>query len=316
MRPMTLIAGLVTVLAGALPLGGCTTVDYDDYWVARGPIYGRGVYIDDYRYRNPDGLVVVYDPGPSLYSVVSVPGLYWHEGYYYRRHGERWERSRYHRGPWAIYRQPPRVVPRHEPTVVRRTPSRQPYVVPERYREWERARPVPEGERVGRYPRPQPNPSPSWDPERRRVVQAPPGPQNIPYVRRPDPNGGLYSPGVPARRQQVERSAPHRTPVGGNGPQPAPVGPTPDRTPRGSAPQDQRQSRWAANPGPRPGVPAAAPRPGSVPDGVPGTRRPTQGDVGARYRQRDYDSAPSGSDPGSSWEQRGGLRAQPDRASF
>jgi hypothetical protein len=84
---MTLIVGLVAVLAGALSLGGCTTVDYDDYWVPGRPIYGRDVYFDEYRYRNPEGLLVVYDPGPSLYSVVSVPGLYWHDGYYYRRHG-------------------------------------------------------------------------------------------------------------------------------------------------------------------------------------------------------------------------------------
>ncbi|MGE5152809.1 MAG: hypothetical protein ACM3ST_02235 [Bdellovibrio bacteriovorus] len=129
MHRITTTVGLVPVLGGLMLLGGCTTLEYDDYWDSGYPTYSRHVLVEEYRYRNPDGLMVVYDPGPSLYSVVTVPGLYWHDGYYYRKYRGHWQRSRHHRGPWAIHRyEPPRVRVRHEPPAARPAPI----AIPER----------------------------------------------------------------------------------------------------------------------------------------------------------------------------------------
>lgn len=108
MRRTTGLAGLLLALGGLL-LGGCATVE-DGYWVSSYPVYSRYVEVNEYRYVNPHGLVVVYDPGVMRYSVVGYPGLYWHDGYYYRHHGTHWQRSSRHGGPWLVHRrEPPRI---------------------------------------------------------------------------------------------------------------------------------------------------------------------------------------------------------------
>lgn len=93
---------LVSLLGGVLLLSGCTTLDYDDYWSP--------------WYPGDPGWVDVYDPGPRLYSVRRSPGLYWRDGYYYRKRGERWERRPHHREPWVVQgHRPPAPVGRFGP---------------------------------------------------------------------------------------------------------------------------------------------------------------------------------------------------------
>jgi len=112
---IVLLGRRAPALAGLLFLGGCASYAYDGYWESGYPV-GSGYVYDDDRYYNPDGLIVRYDSGPRLYAVVSYPDLYWSDGHYYRRHGAHWERSRHHRGPWAVYRhEPPPVRVRHDP---------------------------------------------------------------------------------------------------------------------------------------------------------------------------------------------------------
>jgi hypothetical protein len=93
--PGALILGAVLILAGcvAVPVGG-----YYGEWYAP---YGQ-------RYVTSEGMVVTYQSGLGAYLVVGQPGLYWWNGYYYRRHGGYWERSHHHRGPW-VYRPADRV---------------------------------------------------------------------------------------------------------------------------------------------------------------------------------------------------------------
>ncbi|MCU0833903.1 MAG: hypothetical protein MUC77_05610 [Chromatiaceae bacterium] len=108
MRRTTRLAGLLLAVGGLL-LGGCATVD-EGYWVSSYPGYTRYVAVNEYRYVNPHGLLVVYDPGVMRYSVVRYPGLYWHDGHYYRHHGDRWQRSAWYGGPWVGHgHEPPRI---------------------------------------------------------------------------------------------------------------------------------------------------------------------------------------------------------------
>lgn len=296
------MVGLVPVLGGLLLLGGCATLESDGYWGPSYPVYPRSVYVEDYRYRNPDGMLVVYDSGPRLYSVVSSPGLYWHDGYYYRKHRGQWERSHHHRGPWAYHRhEPPRVRGRHDrpprglvPIAVHdRRPDRGPvYRAP--YREPDdRRRPDRDGERFVRRP-----PEQRQDPRRgpgpdRRQIERMPVPQPIPWIggpvgveseARPQPG-----PVGPARVPPVVRR-------GGLNPQPVPVVPFPARNrpppPGGPAPTPRvhRAEENGRNP----------PRSlGRRPDGIPSREvgRPS-GDVPSSA-PRGGRSAERGDRPGS-----------------
>jgi hypothetical protein len=87
--------------AAMLILAGCVAVPAGGYYGASYAPYGQ-------RYVTSEGLAVTYDAGPGAYVVVGRPGLYWWNGYYYRRHGGYWERSHHHRGPW-VYRRADRV---------------------------------------------------------------------------------------------------------------------------------------------------------------------------------------------------------------
>jgi hypothetical protein len=81
------------VLGSILAAGGCVAVP--------GGYYGEGYPPYGERYVTPEGLDVVYDYGPGAYGVVGQPGIYWWDGYYYRRQGGHWEQSHHYRGPWA-----------------------------------------------------------------------------------------------------------------------------------------------------------------------------------------------------------------------
>lgn len=100
MRRIPRLAGSLILWAG-LNLAGCVAVPVGGYYGAWYAPYGQ-------RYVTSEGLVVTYDSGPGSYVVVGRPGLYWWNGYYYRRHGGYWERSHHHRGPW-VYRPADRV---------------------------------------------------------------------------------------------------------------------------------------------------------------------------------------------------------------
>jgi len=88
-------------LGAILALGGCVVEPIGGYYAGGYAPYGES-------YVTPDGYTVVYDAGPGAYAVVGVPGVYWWDGYYYRRHGGHWERSHDYRGHWA-YRRAERV---------------------------------------------------------------------------------------------------------------------------------------------------------------------------------------------------------------
>lgn len=257
MSRIAMMTSLVPVLGGLMLLGGCATLESDGYWASSYPVYPRRVYVDHYRYRNPDGLDVVYDPGPRLYSVVRSPGLYWHDGYYYRKHRGHWEQSRHHRGPWAYHRhEPPRVRMRHEPpsgrpmpiAVPDRRPDRRPvYRTP--YREPDdRRRPDDrrwsdrDGGRFVRHPPEQrPDPGRSPGPDRRQIERRPVA-QPIPRIVGP---GRVESPHRPQGRPQVR-------------PQPQPVGPA--QVPR-IAPRPE------VSPQPSPALPVRARNRPPVPGG-------------------------------------------------
>jgi hypothetical protein len=89
-----LVALGALVLGSALIVGGCVVAPAGGYYR-----YGYAPYGP--RYVTADGYTVAYDYGPGVYAVVGVPGLYWWGGNYYRWHGDSWQWSRYHRGPWA-----------------------------------------------------------------------------------------------------------------------------------------------------------------------------------------------------------------------
>lgn len=228
MGPGTFGSG-VFLLGGVLLLGGCATLESED-WAPGYPVYSRRIHVYERPYRNPDGLWVVYDRGPALYSVVRAPGLYWRDGYYYRKHRGHWERSPHHRGPWAIYgRTPPAPVVRHrgmrpgpDPRFVRgRGPRGDPVVALPRWDPPARRRPPLRG--------------PGWDFNRDRPP--PRGPSvtsRDPFIGARD-GGGIRPPtAAPAPSRQIggrlERNPPPPLrSVNGNPPatgaRPAPRGP-------------------------------------------------------------------------------------------
>ncbi len=100
-------AGPVLAAGLALTLGGCVAVvapavapTYNGYY-GPPPLYAP---YHGYRYRNSDGLTIVYDSGLRLYLVLGYVGLYWWDGHYYRDHSGIWERSSRHVGPWGPVR--------------------------------------------------------------------------------------------------------------------------------------------------------------------------------------------------------------------
>jgi hypothetical protein len=298
MSRIATITRLVPVLGGLLLLGGCATLESGGYWVSSYPVYPRRVYLDEYRYRNPDGLIVVYDPGPRLYSVVRSPGLYWHDGYYYRKHRGHWEHSRHHRGPWAYHRhEPPRVRVRHEPPSGRPVPIAVPGRRPDRgpvYRApyWEpddrRWSDRDDGRFVRRPPEQRPDPGRSPGPDRPQFERMP-VPQPLPRIVGP---GGLEPQTLPQGRPQYRPGGsarvPQTAPRGGVNPQPAPDLPVRARNrlpvPGGSAPtlRLHRAQEQGTNtprfPGRRPdAIPhqEAMSRSHELPRAVPDGREPT-----------------------------------------
>lgn len=297
MSRITMMTSLMPALGGLMLLGGCATLESDGYWGSSYPVYPRRVYVDEYRYRNPDGLDVVYNPGPRLYSVVRSPGLYWHDGYYYRKHRGHWEQSRHHRGPWAYHRhEPPRVRIRHEPPSGRPVPIAVPDRRPDRhpvyrspYREPDhRRRPDRDQERFVRRPpeqRPDPRPSPGPD----RQIERMPVPQPLPRIVGPGGREPQQRPqGQPQPRPVGPARVPQTAPRGGLDPRPAPAPPVRASNrppvPGGSAPNPRvhRAQEQGTNPPRSPGRrPDAVPNRGAVRQSgefsraVPGARQPT-----------------------------------------
>ena len=330
MSRIALLTRRAPALAGLMFLGGCATYAYDGYWESGYPV-GYGYGYDDDRYYNPDGLIVRYDSGPRLYAVVSYPDLYWGDGYYYRRHGSYWERSRHHRGPWAVHRhEPPRVRVRHDPPPGRPLPvhtdvsERWPVRGPETPAYRERYRRYPSEADAGplvRRPGPQmrnrEQVSDSWQRrfERARV------PNGVPMNREPPRFG--QPPGSAGSDPRWNRSRPNevnRRPDPGARPQPvvidrAPRAVRPGMDPRlrerieqarnhpqpGGAPANVRQfpvegRRAARSQAPAPGpAPVAnwrsAPRPAVNREAAPSERRSETGRQGGP-RSGDQGAAP------------------------
>lgn len=55
-----------------------------------------------YRRKTRHGVEIVYDSGLGVYVVVELPGHYYHDDKYYRKHGGRWEISIDIDGPWTV----------------------------------------------------------------------------------------------------------------------------------------------------------------------------------------------------------------------
>lgn len=268
------IWGLLPLLGVLMLLGGCATLEYDDDWGYEDPIYSDRVYVRDSGYRNPDGLIVVYEPGLMLYRVVSYPDLYWNGGYYYRKHRSHWSRSRYHRGPWAPYRHaPPRVNVRHA------LPPGRPVPIP----------PGVYDRRPGRDSVSRPPSRAPWRPaDDRGGVSAPRPPEPRSGVRAPIGAGPGFRSDRLQGRPRIPRGSPDQGPyprirVAPGDVNPAPEqGWTPWRSPgraarnQGASPPERTD---ATAPGPRvrrsDGVsPGQLPRqPGQVPRAAPRLRR-------------------------------------------
>ena len=279
MRRTAAMVAVLPVLGGLLLLGGCATLESDGYWASSYPVYSRHIDVYEHRYRNPDGLIVVYDPGPRLYSVVSSPGLYWHDGHYYRRHRGHWEHSRYHRGPWAIHRhEPPPVRVGHEHPPGRPVPV--PIAVPDRrhdrgpdyrapYRE-PFGRPPPDRDRgpiVHRPPEPGRDAGRTFDPSRQRVEQPaaprgfPPGPQVIPWIRGPDRVEPPSSVGAAPQVQRISRRGGMTSPPGPQGvPGAVGVDQVPGQARLGPLLRDRTDSDQPRNRPPVPGGQVPSPR--------------------------------------------------------
>ena len=231
--------GLLASWAGGLLLGGCATLEPEQYWA---PAYPREIEVYEQVYerpfRNPDGWFVVYDPGPRLYCVVQEPGLYWRDGYYYRRHQGLWERSRHQRGPWVVQR------------------------------------PAPSGGRYGAV-RPRPDPLPFRDrrPRRDPILTSP---QQDPFARTPSPPAGPGWAMEPGRRPPRDYPGAHRSPYavvgdrdGVGPPSVAPVSPRQiGGRPIGGPPSPRPAHPPAVRAGPAPRGPQAS---GPLPNWGPGS---------------------------------------------
>jgi hypothetical protein len=250
MSRIALLTRRAPALAGLMFLGGCATYAYDGDWESGYPVGSGYVYDDDYRYYNPDGLIVRYDSGPSLYAVVSYPNLYWNDGYYYRPHGSYWERSRHYRGPWVAHRhEPPRVRYRHDP---------------------------PPGRALRVHS----------DNSDRRAVRGPETPAYRERYRRPLPDTGLnvYRPAPPVRNREQESDSWQRRLERARVPNGVPMNGEPPRfgQPPRSAGSDPRWNRGRPNevqPRPDPGA-----RP--PPPVIERTPRAAHPGMDARLRER------------------------------
>ena len=52
-----------------------------------------------YRHKH-GGRYLEYDSGHDVYLVIGLPDLFWYDGWYHRRIGDRWQRSDHEAGPW------------------------------------------------------------------------------------------------------------------------------------------------------------------------------------------------------------------------
>lgn len=88
-------------LLGTAALWGC----------AYGPGYGPPPHAPahGYRRKHRSGVELVYDAGLGAYVVVGYPGVYFHDGHYYRLHDGRWHVGVELDGPWRPA--PPRALP-------------------------------------------------------------------------------------------------------------------------------------------------------------------------------------------------------------
>ncbi len=335
MRRNAAMMGLAPALAGLMLLGGCATYGYGGYWSSGYPAYsGYGYGYDyDYRYRNPDGLIVAYDPGPSLYAVVSYQNLYWNDGYYYRRHGSHWERSRHHRGPWAVHRhEPPRVSVRNEPRPGRQIPPGA--VVPDRRSVRGPVIRSPQGEPFQRPPSGRDGGLNVRGPRQHvRYGERLPDPQTRWVERARVPNGVPLSTGPNREVQRPRLSGPPQSwngarpfgvnppPGTGRGSRPAVVNQAPDQPRQGPGAPRFERTEQARNSRRGPGGPPVDPRsyPAQGERPAPARRRPvvpTTDEVSNR-EQATSDRDARRAAPG--WRPRGprsgdqGLGAAPNR---
>jgi hypothetical protein len=95
---------LVVILAAALAAGaGCAdrhprSGDYDS---GPGRGYGPPPHAPAHGYRHKyQDRDLEFDSNLGVYVVIDMPALFWLDGWYFRRLGDRWQRSQRWDGPW------------------------------------------------------------------------------------------------------------------------------------------------------------------------------------------------------------------------
>jgi hypothetical protein len=90
---------LILILASSLAVG-CVHRSYDgDGGPGRG--YGPPPHAPAHGYRAKyQGRDLEFDSNTGVYVVVGLPDLFWCDGWYHRRLGDRWQRSDDWNGPW------------------------------------------------------------------------------------------------------------------------------------------------------------------------------------------------------------------------
>lgn len=86
MRKQRLVPALF-VLFLAADLSGCAV----GFQPSGGPSAHAPAH--GYRKKNPDNVALVYNTGLGVYVASGYPGIYFHDGYYYRLNGAYWEIS-------------------------------------------------------------------------------------------------------------------------------------------------------------------------------------------------------------------------------
>lgn len=102
---------LTTLAAAVLATAAATALAVPPPWA---PAHG-------YRYHNLDGLEIIYDRERDLWTVLTVAGLYYLQGRYWRYEHDHWEASDRHDGGWRKPREGAIPRPLHDLRADRRT---------------------------------------------------------------------------------------------------------------------------------------------------------------------------------------------------
>lgn len=94
--------GLVLIISLGLLMTSCART-HVHRTVVVGPSYGPPPHAPahGYRHHHAHGVVLVFDAKLGLYYVAGHSDINYHQGRFYRHHGDRWQVSKKFKGPWG-----------------------------------------------------------------------------------------------------------------------------------------------------------------------------------------------------------------------